>query len=146
MMAAIETRLETQIPALQGRVGTGGELARIVDNNHTPQAPMSAYLIPLGLAPRDQGNAMAGAFDQMVDETIGVILVFRAADVGKTSKHVELQAAIMDVARALMGWSPDEENTVGVFRLAGGKLIRAQGGTIVYEIDFAISDQLRIFP
>ena len=45
---------------------------------------------------------------------------------------------------AICGWAPD--GMVGVFRLSRGGIVSFTGGTLVYQIEFAVGDQLRIEP
>ena len=54
----------------------------------------------------------------------------------------ELDELIHAVLLAVAGWGPDE--AVGVFELARGSLIHNRDGVLVYQLDFAIDDQLRI--
>ena len=54
------------------------------------------------------------------------------------------------VIRRIVNWSPRsawgeaDEETVGIFRLARGELIDLSAGLLIYQLDFALTDQLRV--
>ena len=107
-----------------------------------PPGPVAAHVFPAGLVPIGRGEGSSGIFTQMFDEAIGVLLTFRNA--GQTGERVleDVRGLIMAVIAAVAGWGPD--GAVGVFRLQRGTVVSLARGTLVYELDFAISDQLRI--
>ena len=59
------------------------------------------------------------------------------------NKAPHIPVLIRQVLDAVAGWGPDD--AVGVFELARGSLLHNRDGRLVYQLDFAIDDQLRIF-
>ena len=53
-----------------------------------------------------------------------------------------MRAFTIRLIEAIVGWAP--ENSVGVFRFVRAELVSSSQGTFIYQIDFAIADQLRI--
>ena len=73
---------------------------------------------------------------------VSVVLTLRTYDRAAGDDLPELHELIQAVLQAVAGWGPDE--SVGVFELARGSLIHNRDGRLVYQLDFAIDDQLRI--
>lgn len=143
MIQDIITRLSTEIAELEGRVEGAAELAELTSQNRLPQHATSAFVIPLGLIGRE-ADAGAGIFQQMFEDTFAVIVSVRnIAPVGQRVL-ADLKAFLMSIIGAIAGWAPDDE--VGVFRLLRGSLVSSSRGTLIYQIDFSITDQLRITP
>lgn len=140
MIAAVVTRLNATVVDLYGRVEGAAEFTDLMQRNDLPQATPAAFVLPLGLAGQ-QADAMAGAFTQAITETVGVVLVVRGHD--RTGKRAleRIDQLIRDVIAALIGWAP--ANEIGAFKLMRGQLIGLRAGALLYQIDFAISDQLR---
>lgn len=141
MIDDVITRIEAQVPALVGRTNGAADLMQLMKENRLPQHPVAAHVLPGGLR-GGGGESAANAYTQMVDEVISIILTFRI--VGPTAERVlpELEAIIRNLAQALMGWSPSD--TVGVFGLRRGSVVKMEAGTLIYQLDFAISDQWRV--
>jgi len=141
MISEVINRLKSKVPALSGRIEGAADFAELMRRNALPQVTPAAHVLPLGL----QGlsaDAAAGAFTQMVRETIGVVLTIRSHSVSGAKSLDTIDALITDVINALAGWEPGAET--GVFALVRGSLINMSAGTLVYQLDFAITDQLRI--
>jgi hypothetical protein len=134
-------RLKDRVTALSGRVEGAASLVQLMQENQLPQHSPAANVISSGLA----GGATttgAGTFVQAVDETVSVFLTFRNVQ-GKGTRALDhFDAVREDVIAALCGWAPGD--TVGVFRLVRGQVVRMAAGTLIYQIDFAVGDQLRI--
>lgn len=143
MISAVIQRIEAQVPRLAGRLQGAAELQALMAQNALPQSREAGFVLPLGLVPSGRPDSGAGAFTQMVDEIVGVLLTFRHA--GKTGDRIleDVRALIMEVIGAVAGWAPGA-TIAGVFRLQRAGVVRMSAGTLVYQIDFAISDQLRI--
>lgn len=134
-------RLKERVPALQNRVEGAAHLAALMAQNQLPQHTPAANVISAGLA-GGTADAATGLFRQRFDETVSVILSFRnMPGTGERAidAYLPVRRAVLD---ALCGWAPNDE--VGVFRLASGRVVNMTAGTLVYQIDFAIGDQLRI--
>lgn len=141
MRVTVADRLKT-IPALANRVFGAARLAELLKQGAVPQATPVAFVIPLGLRGVSP-DAVSGLFRQGLQRLVGVVLVVRNVGDGTGEKAlVELDPLIEAVIDLLAGWAPDE--AFGVFTLARGELVSIEAGTIIYQLDFAIDDQLRI--
>lgn len=141
MIEAVKTRLADQVATLKDRIDGAADFAELMRKNQLPQVTPAAFILPLGLRGA-RAEASTGAFVQDVTETIGVLLVLRTHSGTGDRALPELDALIASVIAALAGWAPGDET--GVFTLTRGQLVNMQAGTIVYQLDFAINDQLRI--
>lgn len=143
MITDIIARLIARVPEFGGRIEGAMELADMIARKALPQVTPAAHVVPLGM----QGGVANSAnifFTQEFDEAIGVLISLRTytATGGKSADLLEtLKLAVIS---ALAGWGPD--TAVGVFRLLRGQLVSMEAGTVVYQIDFAMMDQLRISP
>lgn len=138
----VKTRIEDQVAALAGRVREAGDLAQLVRGGVIPPTPTSAFVVPLGLRARSEGDAGTGYFIQATDETVGVVLVVRAAGDARGDKALPGLGTLIDaLVAAIAGWAPGDQ--IGVFRLSRGALLSAGDGMVVYQLDFSISDQVR---
>lgn len=142
MIAAVISRLEAEIPELDGRVEGAFEFAELLRNGQMPNSGVAAHVLPLGLQPRPADSA-AGTYTQEFDESIGVILTLRNASRDAERILGDLRGFVMQIIEAVAGWVPDGAS--GVFRLLRASLVSSSKGTFVYQIDFSIADQLRIF-
>lgn len=137
-------RLKENVPHLQGRVEGAADLVQIRSENRLPQSPVAAHVVANGLV-GGAASAGTGSFTQAVDETVSVLLTFRNVQGGR---GLDLYDTVKwAVITALCGWAPTGQagdETVGVIRLARGQVISQDAGTLIYQIDFAVGDQLRI--
>lgn len=140
MVPAVVTRLEAEVPALANRVKEAADFAELMRTNGLPQHG-GAYVLPLGLR-GNQADAAAGGFRQGIEWVVGVLLTLRTYHRADRPDLTELNALIDAVLAAICGWAPSDES--GVFRLFRGQLVHVGKGTLAYQLDFAISDQLRI--
>ena len=76
------------------------------------------------------------------DEAVAVMLTVRNQSRDAQAILTDLRAFVMRIIEAVAGWAPAA--SVGVFHLKRAALVSSTAGTFVYQIDFAISDQLRI--
>lgn len=135
-------RLEAQVPALARRVEGAAELSELVRKNNLPQQTPAAFVLPLGLR-GGEADTSAGIFRQSFDETIAVVLIIESAGDATGGKALPtIHALIWAVIAAIAGWAPADE--IGVFRLMRGQLVSMSRGIVIYQLDFAIQDQLRI--
>lgn len=136
-------RLKERVPDFSGRVEGALNLAELMAQGILPQTTPAANVMSVGLQ-GGQPDAAAGLFRQAYDEVFGIVLTFRSnTPTGKRAfeRAEEIKRAVIE---AVAGWSP--EDVAGTFRLARGTLVNFSAGTLVYQIDFAIGDQLRITP
>lgn len=130
------------VPALAGRVLPAAKLSELIARNQLGQAAPAAFTLPLGVR-GGQADAVTGLYRQEVEWLEGVLLVVRAAgDATGAAGLVQLEPLITAVIEAVAGWAPEE--LIGVFRLVRGELVSLSTGTLTYQLDFAIEDQLRI--
>ncbi|MEL7166972.1 MAG: hypothetical protein AAGL96_15995 [Pseudomonadota bacterium] len=141
MIDQVISRLESEIAELDKRVEGAFEFAELVRTGQLPQGGVAAHVLPLGLQSRGVDSA-AGAFTQEFEESVGVILTLRNA--GRDAERIlaDLRGFVMQVVNAIAGWAP--AGAMGVFRFLRASLVSSAKGTFVYQIDFSITDQLRI--
>ena len=134
-------RLKERVDLLQGRVEGAAALMTVLAPGGSPQSAVSAYVVADGLR-GGSVDAAAGLYCQSFDETVNVLVIFRNVQ-GPGGRGLDLYDAVKwAVIEALCGWAP--EDTVGVFRLSQARTIRQETGTLFYQIDVAIGDQMRI--
>jgi hypothetical protein len=141
LIEEVITRLSDGVGALRSVEG-GASLASLMQSNALPQLTPAAHVITLGMQ-GGSAEASSGAFVQSVEELVGVVLTFRTDSQTGARALPDMDAIIRAVIAAVAGWAPD--TAIGVFRMARANLVNMSRGTVVYQIDFAISDQLRIF-
>lgn len=139
----IIARLRDKVAGL-GEVAGAIELAALLEAKPQPRPKPIAHVVPAGL----RGGAplgATGAFVQPIDVTFAVFVTFATANDPKGAKaQTVVDVLLVDVINAICGWAPG--NTVGVFRLLGAGPRKVIPGVVVYAIEFAIQDQLRILP
>lgn len=140
-VADIVTRLNGLVASLNGRIQGAAEFSALMKSNALPTVTPAAFVLPLGLQ-GGQPDAVTGLFSQMVEQVFGVVLVLRNTDRIGGNALAPIDALIADTIEAIVGWGPDD--AVGVFRLTHGDLVSMVAGTMVYQLDVAITDQLRI--
>lgn len=133
-------RLQQMAPHLRTVEGAAS-LAALMQTNALPQAEVGAHVITLGLQ-GGEANAMTGAFTQMIDEMIGVVITFRTYTQTGGRDQASVGALIRQTIEALAGWCPNDE--IGTFVFRRGAPTAFTKGTIVYLLEFSITDQLRI--
>lgn len=141
-LSDVRTRLSAEVADLKGRVEFVAALAILVEQGALPQHEVCAFLVPLGFDDRG-GESMANMHTQMLSEQFGVILCVKALGDTSAKRALPTIDALKDnVLHALVGWAPD--NVIGVLRATRGRLVSVSKGLVIYQIDFAVQDQLRI--
>ncbi len=137
------SRIGAKVAPLAGRVEGAAELTELVREDALPNITPAAYVLPLGLR-GGQPDAAAGLFRQAFEAFVGVVLVIDSAgDVTGAGALPTMDELVDQVVAAMCGWGPG--NAVGgVFQLSRGALVSLSRGTIIYQLDFAIEDMLRI--
>lgn len=143
MIAEVIARLKAQVPAFGGRIEGAMELADLMKRNALPQADTTAFVLPLGVQ-GGEANSANQYFTQVTEEAIGVMITLRTYTQTGGVAIDPLEALRASVIAAIAGWGPAAAS--GVFRLLRATLVSMDAGTVVYQIDFAIADQLRITP
>lgn len=140
----IVARLGAQVAALTGRVQGALELSEMQRQKALPNYTPAGFVVPNGIVARGDGDASANAFLQMVDEVVSVVLVLRTAgDVRGAKTQPQLHTLIWAVINALCGWDPGA-GEIGVLSLRRGRIVSFDAGTVFYQLDFAIQDQVRV--
>lgn len=140
MLDAVVARLTGQVSDLNNRVEQAAFLAELLRQGRAPQGAL-AVVIPIGLQ-GGAGDTGTGLFRQPFTETIAVLLFADAHDQAGLRALNRIRPLIDEVVTALAGWAPGDET--GVFELRRGFLVSIAGGRLVYQLEFSISDQLRI--
>lgn len=134
-------RLKSDVSAFGGRIEGAAALAPLVAENRIPEQTPAAFVIPLGL---DAGAAdsMTGFHRQMMRLSWGVLIVISyAGDATGQDMMPGIDDLADQVRSSLTGFQPGED---GVLELKRERLVRLDAGTLFYQIDFAIDEQLRI--
>ncbi len=134
-------RLKERVPDLSNRVEGALSLADLMAQGRLPEVTPAANVIQVGLVGKAP-DAVAGLFRQAFDEVFGVVLTFRNNTPTARKGFDRVEEIKRAVIEAVCGWTP--EGTLGVFSLARGTQVSFSAGTLVYQIDFAVGDQLRI--
>lgn len=134
-------RLKERVPDLSNRVEGALSLADLMAQGRLPEATPAANVIQIGLVGKP-ADATTGMFRQSFDEVFGVVLTFRNNTPTARKGFDRVEEIKRAVIEAVCGWTP--EGTLGVFSLARGTQVSFSAGTLVYQIDFAVGDQLRI--
>lgn len=132
----------SQIPALAGRVQGAAKLADLTKRGAGITADVAAFVLGLGLrgSPPD---AVTGIYRQPIERLVGVVLMVRnLGDATGDKAAIEMDALVDEVVQAIAG--VEAEGAIGVFALVRGELVDIVAGTITYQLDFAVEDQLRI--
>jgi hypothetical protein len=138
----VRTRIEGAVPELAGRLGNAGDFANLVETSQLPQVTPAGYVLPGGIQ-GSEPDVTSGLFRQSFREVVSVILVSRVAGDPLSSKAIdELAPFVRTVVAAVCGWGPAD--AIGVFQLVQAELVGAKGGALIFQIDFALNDQLRI--
>lgn len=141
-LADVRARLEAQVGELAGRIEDAARFGQLMEKGQAPQNTPAAFVLP-GPIVGSSANTMAGATIQPFRETVMVVLFVRHGDDQRGGRGIAgLTPIARSVVEAIVGWAPD--TAVGVFVLERGELVGSAAGTLVYELHFAIEDQLRI--
>ena len=141
MIDAVIDRLRLQVPFLQDRVEGAADLANLIESRKLSPYGTAAHVIPLTLR-GGVADAASGLYRQTFDQSVSVVVSIRSNDRNGKAALENLQPNLMSIVNAVAGWAPNNE--VGVFRLVSGRVVSMTGGAFIYQIDFAIQDQLRI--
>lgn len=146
-------RLSSEVDELGGgRLQGALELTELLRTNVLPNAPSWGFVFHNGIA-GFSAEMMTGAFLQAAEEIVSIVLGIRKAG-DATGKRIapELHVLVWKSIFALAGWAPegeapeDEDGTTptGVYVLRRGRVVSLKDGTALYQLDFAISQQIRV--
>lgn len=141
----LQRLISDRVSSLAGRVQAAADMSDMIRRQQLPQSPAAAFVLPLGLTPRSDGEAGAGAFTQAIDESFAVVLVVQTSGDGSGAKTApKAEVLVWDVIQAVCG--TDDPAAIGVYRLSRGRLIEVTAGAVFYQLDFAIQRQIRVMP
>lgn len=142
LVDAVASRISATVGALTERIEGAADLAALISAGAMPQREVTAFVVPLGFDDRG-GDSATSAHTQMLEESVGVVLVIKALGDAKARRALPTIEQLTDaVIVAVAGWAP--EDVADVFRVKRGRLLSADKGLVIYQIDFALLDQLRI--
>lgn len=136
--------IKTRMAAVTGLAGIeeAADLAALIAAKQLPQRSPWAYVLPLGFN-GGQPDVVSGMYRQPFEPVIGVVLVIRALDDAKARKALAtIDQLEQDILAEICGWAP--VGAIGVFRALRGRLVSVAGGLVIYQIEFALQNQLRI--
>jgi hypothetical protein len=103
-----------------------------------PRAPLSLFVVPD--AEEAAANRMAGVIDQKVRASFLVIIVLATAVRARDGSD-PLRDQIEAVQQALLGWTHPDSSVPTEY--AGGRLMAAEGGRLVWSVRFSTAYHLR---
>ncbi|MET4247559.1 hypothetical protein [Bradyrhizobium sp. LA6.7] len=142
LVDSVAQRISAQVPDLAGKIEGILALASLIAAGAMPQREVCAFVVPLGFDDRGAESA-TGFHTQTLSHGIGVLLCIKALGDAKARKALPtIEDLTADVVEAVAGWGPT--GAVGVFTVTRGRLLSADKGLVIYQLDFALLDQLRI--
>ncbi|MFN3575370.1 MAG: hypothetical protein ACK4TJ_00060 [Tabrizicola sp.] len=143
LVQSLIERLRERVPDFSGRVEAALDLADLMSQGRLPEVTPAAHVLSVGLVGKAV-DAAAGLYRQAFDEVFGVVLTFRNNTPTARQGFERIEAIKRSVIHAVAGWVPSGHPQP--FSLARGTQVSFAAGTLVYQIDFVIGDQLRINP
>ena len=138
----VAERLVLKVPSLAGRIGKAGDLAALMDAGSLPQGNQAAFIVPLGFR-AGEVTAATGLHSQSLARRVAIILVIRFAGNPTGAKTIpEVDQLERETLRAIAGWKPN--GAWDAFAVERGALLGLKPGVAFFEIDFTISELLRI--
>ena len=142
LVADVKERLLEQVDALAGAIEEAADLAELIRQGALPQKSVAAFVLPLGVN-GGAGEVATGAFRQPFNEVVGVLLVIQTLGDAKAQRAIPTVDTLqLAICQALCGWAP-ASGAVGVMHMSRGRLVSVAGGTVFYQLDFSLQNQLR---
>jgi len=141
---SLVTDVRARMASVTGLVGIEevADLAALIAANQTPQRSPWAYVLPLGFN-GGPAEVSANAYRQPFEPVIAIVFVVQALDDPKARKALATVDQLeQDTLALICGWAP--VGAIGVFRALRGRLVSVSQGLVIYQIDFALQNQLRI--
>jgi len=140
---SVKQRIEATVPQLTGAIDEIADIAALIAAGALPQREVFAFVVPLGFDDVGGGTSAAGVHTQMIKDAVGVVLGIKALGDARAKKSLPTITSLRDaVKQSVAGWAPD--NSAGVFNVIKGRLLSVNNGLVLYQLDFALLDQLRI--
>lgn len=136
------TRIGERVAPLAGRIRYAEDYQALLQMAGISSAQGGAYVMPSGIR-GGRVESATGVFTQIVDEVIAVVILV-PAERGLGRQGATVESLKQEVIQALCGWVPDE--AIGPFQLVRGAMINLGQGSLAFQIEFSVPDQLRIIP
>ncbi|MBI1201491.1 MAG: hypothetical protein GC182_03165 [Rhodopseudomonas sp.] len=141
----------TVVSDVKGRVATVGgirtvdeaaDLAALIGEGQLPQQSPAAFVLPLGFN-GGEADVVTGLYRQAFNSVVAVVLVIQApGDVKARKALATIDQLERDLCAVICGWAP--AGAIGVFQATRGRLVSVANGLVIYQLEFALQDQLRI--
>ena len=142
MLEEVIALLKAEVPALKSRVEGALQLASLLQNNALPQATPAAFVIPAGIS-GGASEVITGLYRQSYSQSLAVVLVLRDRDSPKGQRALDpLDELCWQVITALAGREMGDASDVLSLRRAF--LASMSEGAVVFQIEFSLSDHMRI--
>lgn len=153
LVDGVVTRLEERVPVLAQRTKGMLDLSEMMRQKALPAYTPAAFVGHNGIT-GGAAEFSENAFLQAAEEAVSVVLVQRTAgDVIGSKGQGPLHVLVWDVIYALSGWSPadpdpddegDGTTPIGVLVLRRGRTNELRAGTVFYQLDFGLQQQIRV--
>lgn len=143
MLSEVKQRLEDQVPELTGRVGRALDFQKVLASGRAPSGGVNVWVLPGTTQGQPVEVIGAGLFVQPVRRGVSVVTMIQSAEDTGARALDRIDDFIMDITRAIAGWTHDD-TTTGVFELVQERPLQAPKGLMAFMTEFRINDQLRI--
>ena len=138
----IIARIKATAPALNSIVSGALELAALLKAETLPQRLPAAYVIPLGIDAEPPALS-ANVYSQSISRGFGVVILAAAAgDATGARSRPLLDQIEAELIAGLCGW--EVPGATGVLELRRSRLIGLDAGAVQQQLDFSLSDFVRI--
>jgi hypothetical protein len=138
-VASVIARLKARTTI--SRVEGATQLQALIAAGALPAAGTFAFVVPMGLR-GGQVQMATGAFVQATEEVVAVVLALRDVLPEADRARDALDDLIEVTMGAIAGWQAP--GAIDVFRLSRGSIVSLTKGLLLYQLEFAVSAQLRI--
>lgn len=136
--------VKTRVAMVDGirSVDEAADLSALIGEGQLPQQSPAAFVLPLGFNGGDP-DVVTGIYRQPFNPVVAVVLVIQApGDVKARKALATIDQLEQDLCAKICGWAPAD--AIGVFRALRGRLVSVANGLVIYQLEFALQDQLRI--
>jgi hypothetical protein len=141
LLDQVIARLGEQVPVLGLRIHGAGEYRRLLQSNALRAAAQGAYVMPAGVV-GGRVSSSTGAYLQAISHVIAVVIFVPDPNPAAGRQTAAIDALIHDVIQAICGWEPPD--SIGQFELLRGAMINLGDAALAFQLEFSLSDQLRI--
>lgn len=134
-------RIAERVPVLGLRVHGAGEYRRLLQSNALRTAAQGAYVMPAGIV-GGRVSSITGAYIQAISNVVAVVIFVPDPNPAAGRQAATIDGLVQDVIQAVCGWEP--ENAIGQVELLRGAMINLGDAALAFQLEFSLSDQLRI--